>query len=84
MSRRRVIVSDHAIVRYLERIGGFDIEKLRREIATRLQPAADAGAGAVVIEGHSFLIDHDERDPVVVTVLPVGRLPRNLMGDRRR
>lgn len=80
---RKVIVSDHAILRYLERVGGFDIPRLRREISERVQSAADIGAGAVVIDGHSFLIDRGEFGPVVVTVLPVGRLPRNLMGGGR-
>ncbi|UXU74342.1 MULTISPECIES: hypothetical protein [unclassified Paracoccus (in: a-proteobacteria)] len=80
---RKVIVSDHAILRYLERVGGFDIARLRREIAQRVQAAADVGAGAVVIDGHSFLIDKGEFGPVVVTVLPVGKLPRNLMGGER-
>lgn len=79
----RVVVSDHAVIRYLELIGGFNIEGLRHEIGNRLQAAADAGAGGVVIEGHSFLIEHTDRGPVVVTVLPVGRYPRNLMGGRR-
>ncbi len=77
---RKVIVSDHAILRYLERVGGFDIPRLRREISDRVQAAADVGAGAVVIDGHSFLIDRGDYGPVVVTVLPVGTQPRNLMG----
>lgn len=81
---RRVIVSDHAILRYLERCGGFDIQRLRREIADRTQAGADAGAGAVVIDGHSLMIERGEHGPVVVTVLPVGSYPRNLMGGRRR
>lgn len=79
----RLVVSDHAVIRYLERIGGFDIARLRNEIADRLQSAADAGACGVVIEGHSFLIEHTDRGPVVVTVLPVGHYPRNLMGGQR-
>ena len=29
-------VSDHAVLRYLERIRGIDIEKARREIAARV------------------------------------------------
>lgn len=79
--KRKVTVSDHALVRYLDRIGGFDAEELRHQIAARLQAAADAGARGVVIDGYSFLIDHcPVRGPVVITVLPVTRAPRNLMG----
>lgn len=76
----RVIVSDHAVLRYLERLGGFNIERLRQEIAARLQPAADIGAGGVVIDGHSFMIDYNEKGAVVVTVLPVNTRSRMLMG----
>ena len=80
---KRLIVTDHAVLRYLERLGGFNIDGLRNEIRARLQAAADAGAGAVVIDGHSFLIDHSAGGPAVVTVLPVTKSPRNLMGGKR-
>ncbi len=81
---KRLTVSDHAVLRYLERVGGFDIEGLRRQIADRLKPAADAGARGVVLDGHSFLIDYNPQlGSVVVTVLPVTRNPRNLMGGHR-
>lgn len=77
----KLTVSDHAVLRYLERVGGFDIEGLRRQIADRLKSAADAGARGVVLDGHSFLIDRNsEGGSVVVTVLPVTRNPRNLIG----
>lgn len=65
----RLRVTDHCIVRYLERVGGFDIEGLRRQIAERLQPAADAGAHAVRVEDHLFMLGSDGRGPAVITVL---------------
>lgn len=77
---KKVTISDHALVRYLERVGGFDTERLRRSISDRLQPSVDAGARGVVIDGYSLLIDYSDRGPVVITVLPVTRAPRNLMG----
>lgn len=81
--KKRLIVSDHAVLRYLDRIGGFDIESLRHQISTRLQPHADHGAQGVVLDGHSFLIDQNgDRGPIVTTVLPVTRSPRNLMGGK--
>ncbi|EGJ20098.1 hypothetical protein RSWS8N_18099 [Cereibacter sphaeroides WS8N] len=80
MKRPGLIITDHSIVRYLERVGGFDLDRLRREIAQRLQAAADAGAAAVVIEGHAYVIRHDDpRGPAVTTVLPVRPdLPRHV------
>lgn len=65
----RLRVSDHAIVRYLERVGGFDIDGLRWQIANRLQPAADAGAHAVWVEDHLFVLGRDAEGPAVITVL---------------
>lgn len=78
----KLTVSDHAVLRYLERVGGFKIARLRREIAERLQPAVNAGANGIVIEGHTFIIEQGKHGPVVATVLPVAQAPRNLMGGR--
>lgn len=63
-------VSDHAVVRYLERAGGFDIDALRAAIARRVEPAAYAGAGATVIDGLVYTIRHDQGGPVVTSVVP--------------
>lgn len=65
----RLHVTDHAIVRYLERVGGFDIEGLRAQIAARLQAASDAGAHSVRVDDHIFALDRDAIGPAVVTVL---------------
>lgn len=76
MKKPIVRVSDHAVLRYLERVGGFDIETLRLSIARRCETAYLAGASSVLIEGHAFLI----ADGVVATVLDAqamtNRLPR--------
>lgn len=78
MKRHRLRVSDHAVVRYLERAGGFDIERLRREIAHRVQEAVDAGASGVLIEGHRFCIKEDaDGRPCVTTVIEQDWLVRN-------
>jgi hypothetical protein len=66
----RIRVTDHAVLRYLERSGQFDIEALRRNIAQRLQPAANAGASSVIVNGVVFIIGSDENGPTVITVLP--------------
>lgn len=70
--KQRVAVSDHALVRYLERVGGFAIEELRQQIEDRVAEAAALGASAVTIDGCVYRIAHDaENRPVVATVLPV-------------
>lgn len=40
MSKLRV--SDHALVRLLERAGGFDVDEFRANVAASLERAADA------------------------------------------
>lgn len=72
---RRVLVSDHAVLRYLERVGGFEIEALRQQIADRLEPAASTGAESVVIDGFRYVLRSDSGGPVVTTVLGKGWLP---------
>lgn len=69
MKRPRVSVTDHAVVRYLERVGGFDIDTLRREIARRVQAAANAGASTVTIDGAVFVIVAGDNGPTVTTVM---------------
>lgn len=90
MKRSRLRVSDHAVLRYLERVGGFDIERLRREIARRVETAVQAGACGVVVDGWSFRIKDDPQGPVVTTVIeahwgrgsdPAGEGARVLAGD---
>ena len=69
MKKPRVRVSDHAVLRYLERAGGFDIERLRREIGHRVEAAVAAGASGIQIGGVNFRIKEDEHGPVVTTVI---------------
>lgn len=83
---RRLGVSDHAMIRYLERVGGFEIERLRAEIAAKLQPLAESGAGAVIVDGHAYVIAHNEDGASVVTVLPAsgrGRQGRPYFTERK-
>ena len=61
-------VSDHAVVRYLERVDGVDIEKVRAHIADVCRVAVAAGALSLKSNGMQFIF----RDRVVVTVKPNG------------
>ena len=75
MKRPRTHVTDHAIVRYLERVGGFDIDGLRQSIARRVDLAAATGASGVIIDGFIYKFQRDQHGPVVTTVLPAGSCP---------
>ena len=68
----KVRVSDHALVRYLERVGGFEIEALRAQIEERVAATYIHGAPAVVIDGCRFIVKLDETGPVVATIFERG------------
>lgn len=67
---KQTAVSDHAVLRYLQRVGGYDIDKLREQIAERVGALAVSGAKAVVIDGYRYhLAPPDERGTLVVTTI---------------
>jgi hypothetical protein len=75
-------VTDHAVLRYLERARGFDVEAVRVHIATLCAPAVAAGASTFRAEGVRF----EFQGPTVVTVAPGGntisQTRRSLMADK--
>jgi hypothetical protein len=64
-------VTDHAVLRYLERAKDFDIEAVRAHIAITCAAAASVGAANLPAEGVKFALDKG----VVVTVRPDGGPP---------
>lgn len=72
MKKPRHPVSDHAVLRYLERVEGVDIEAIRREIGRRADRGIEAGACGVVSGGFVYRIEAG----VVVTVLHHNRAVR--------
>ncbi|EAU40183.1 hypothetical protein FP2506_11522 [Fulvimarina pelagi HTCC2506] len=70
-------VSDHAVLRYLEREHGLDVSAVRQHLADTARPAAEIGAIAVQVEKVRLLFQHSPRQVTVVTVLPRGPLLPN-------
>lgn len=64
-----VRVSDHAVLRYLERAHGLDVAAVRRHLAGRAATGARLGAVGVTIENVKLLLEPGEHEVVVVTVL---------------
>lgn len=62
----KIDVSDHALIRWLERVKGVDMEALRSEIRASIAPAVAAGATAVERGGMRFTIEKG----VLTTVMP--------------
>lgn len=57
-------VTDHALVCYLERVWGVDVQAIRKHIARHAQAASDHDAKAVQSNGATFVVAGDR----VVTV----------------
>ena len=69
MKRELVGVSDHAVLRYLERVGGFEIEKLRANIALKVSQEYWAGQTSMTLDGFCFFIRIDEHGKPCVTTI---------------
>tara|TARA_R110000868_G_scaffold314417_1_gene575370 strand:- start:20442 stop:20711 length:270 start_codon:yes stop_codon:yes gene_type:complete len=60
------LITDHALVRYLERVMGLDMNGVRAEIAARVGDGVRLGASAVVSGGFKYTLDSHR----VTTVMP--------------
>jgi len=67
VKKPRVHVTDHAVIRHLERVLQIDVEAHRTEIARLVERGAEMGAQGVVVDGYSYKL----RDGVVTTVVKV-------------
>ncbi|MFG1304188.1 hypothetical protein V5F34_08615 [Xanthobacter autotrophicus] len=58
MSRRdRIQVSDHAVIRWIERVAGVDVDALRRQIANEARQGIDMGARRVTVGSIVYALD---------------------------
>jgi len=64
-----VHVTDHAIIRYLERAHGLDVDAVRRHLAGRLVTGARLGAIGVTIDNVKLVLQHHDQGVTVVTAL---------------
>lgn len=62
-------VTDHAVLRYLERAHELDVDAVRRHLAGRVVNAARLGAVGVTVENIKLIMRQRGRDIHVVTVL---------------
>lgn len=70
VKHRRFRISDHALVRYLERVQGFDVDAMRRAIHDELAPALDhPGANALVSGGFKYHFENG----VLKTITPASQ-----------
>jgi hypothetical protein len=75
MKTPEIIVSDHAVIRYIERHYGFSVEPIRAEILRLAKGAITAGAATLSVDGITFCFSESPRNKgamVVTTVLERG------------
>lgn len=84
MKNPPIQVSDHAVLRYLERKGGFNIDGLRKEIATRAEPAHQAGASSVIVDGIAFIIVNGVVTTALIKQTMICRQPKSGRGGRQK
>lgn len=77
-SKEPIRVSDHAVLRYLERAMGLNIEIVREHILQLCIAPASYGAVCVRAEGLRFEI----ASGAVTTIVPDHQLPRNTCRER--
>ncbi len=63
----KVNVTDHALIRWLERVHGIDMDAMRAEIAEAVHDALAAGATALTADGAHYVLNPQTR--TVITVL---------------
>jgi hypothetical protein len=62
-------VTDHFLLRYIERVHGVDMQKLRKHILTdKMKLALKSGAKSVTFDGYRYIIE----DGQLVTVYRKG------------
>lgn len=80
MTKRRPagpIVTDHAIVRWLERVEGLDVVALREQIARSAAVGLAFGSRIVVVSGGKLILE----GATVVTVLRPAHTRREHLGE---
>ena len=71
LDAQNVMVSDHAVVRWLERMEGLDLEAVRAKIASEAKPHLGTVGTVALGGGLVMLIDRNR----VVTIMPEGEKP---------
>lgn len=72
-----VHVTDHAVLRYLERAHGVDVEGLRKRIGRTVDNGVNLGANGVKFCGLSYVLAGR-------TVVTIAKVDRRKLGQRRR
>jgi|GEM_PF-1130611 len=73
MSRKPPPVSDHAVLRYLQRVAGVDVEGIRNRIWEQSRAAVSAGANRATVGGIQYRFSSGRVVTVVAVTVPEPR-----------
>lgn len=73
-------VTDHAVLRHLERVQGIDVEAIRRELGFKVDAAIEAGAVATVSDGIRYVLIENR----LISCVPVKGTPPHGRANRGR
>lgn len=66
-------ISDHALLRYLERVRGIDLEELRQEVIGQLNEDAYETLGEAVIPAKNHPVKFVVKNRTIITIKPQRR-----------
>jgi hypothetical protein len=67
MTTDKINVTDHCVVRYLERVLNLDVEGVRDRIRDECRNAIDAGATSLKMESYQYQFAREGKTVVTVT-----------------
>lgn len=73
MSNTQIRISDHALLRYLERVKGLDIGDLRQEVIDQLDMDVCEVLGEAVIPAKDHDVKFVVKNQTVITIKPQRR-----------
>lgn len=80
----RIEVTDHALLRYIERAHGISLDPLRKEIERIVREPALAGASTVTVNGFTYcLVQHGSNRVTVTTVITNEMRQKQVVKNRR-
>lgn len=86
-TRTGIEVTDHAIVRWLERVHGVDMDAVRAEIAAACRTGVSLGACSVKVQNVKFQLDENKVCTILLTSEhrsgPVKEPKRSRAADKR-
>ncbi len=73
----KIIISDHALVRYIERILEVDVEQIRERLAKEIAQVASSGARTFSSGGATYVFERTPSGDLCVVTVITEKMRRN-------